>query len=46
MNRRIDDDDMRSEYDFGRSERGKRYAGPDAVCSAFRCIWTSTCKHS
>lgn len=31
MNRNVDDDDMRSEYDFSRGERGKHYAGPDAV---------------
>jgi len=25
------DDDMKPEYDFSRAERGKHYAGPDAV---------------
>jgi hypothetical protein len=25
------DDDMKPEYDFTRAERGKHYAGPDAV---------------
>ncbi len=25
------DDDMRPEYDFKRAERGKHYAGPEAV---------------
>jgi hypothetical protein len=25
------DDDMKREYDFSRAERGKHYAGPDAV---------------
>jgi hypothetical protein len=31
MNRTEDDDSMRPEYDFSRGERGKHYAGPDAV---------------
>jgi hypothetical protein len=25
------DDDMKREYDFSKAERGKHYAGPDAV---------------
>lgn len=25
------DDEMKTEYDFSRAERGKHYAGPDAV---------------
>ena len=31
MNRNVDDDDMRPEYDFSHGERGKHYAGADAV---------------
>ena len=31
MNRNVDDDDMRPEYDFSCGERGKHYAGTDAV---------------
>jgi hypothetical protein len=31
MNRNANEDDMRPEYDFSGGERGKHYAGPDAV---------------
>jgi hypothetical protein len=31
MNRNVDDDEMRPAYDFSRGERGKHYAGPDAL---------------
>jgi hypothetical protein len=31
MNHNVDDDDMRPEYDFSGGQRGKHYAGPDAV---------------
>jgi len=31
MNQDLDDDDMKPEYDFNRAERGKHFAGADAV---------------